>query len=308
MMFGREARQLCNEWVDSFMKTSAEKEKDTKFNIPDYVRKTAEALQLGWDLTGSKRSVTVETWNRKHRARLAFKEYQIGARFFLRYIPTPTAKTTAKTTLTDLDDTEKHKTAADFQARWTGPYKVTKKFSPVLYETIINGTPRRVHALHMKPDPICDTLRLNIPLEETDPTPLPSMLSLLESENPMLLSTPTVPTDLTTISDDTRVIPTTTSIPTIPTVPIDTTTANNTRVIAPPTPELPTDSPSMVTIEPTIIPPTPRRQCFLAWYPSRHKEEKNYKRKKLKSSYSSNEETHFKFRVKSSQLVTFWAE
>jgi hypothetical protein len=38
----------------------------------------------------------------------------------------------------------------------------------------------------MKPDPICDTLRLNIPLEDTDPTPLPPMSSILESENPIV--------------------------------------------------------------------------------------------------------------------------
>jgi len=187
MLFGREARQLCNGWVDSYMEKATDKAKtSTKFKIPDYVRKTAEALQLGWDLAGSRKSTSVEYWNKKQRARLPFKEFQIGARFFLRYIPTPTAKTTSKTTLPDNEDKAVHKTAADFQARWTGPYKVTKKFSPVLYETIINGTPKRVHALHMKPDPICDTLRLNIPLEDTDPVPLPSISLLLESENPVL--------------------------------------------------------------------------------------------------------------------------
>jgi hypothetical protein len=187
MLFGREARQLCNGWVDSYMERETKDSKENKkFKIPSYVRKTAEALQLGWDLAGSRKSTSVEYWNKKQRARLPFKEFQIGARFFLRYIPSPTAKTTSKTTLPDNEDKEVHKTAADFQARWTGPYKVTKKFSPVLYETIINGTPRRVHALHMKPDPICDTLRLNIPLEDTDPTPLPPMSSILESENPMV--------------------------------------------------------------------------------------------------------------------------
>ena len=194
MLFGREARQLCNGWVDSYMERETKDSKENKkFKIPSYVRKTAEALQLGWDLAGSRKSTSVEYWNKKQRARLPFKEFQIGARFFLRYIPSPTAKTTSKTTLPDNEDKEVHKTAADFQARWTGPYKVTKKFSPVLYETIINGTPRRVHALHMKPDPICDTLRLNIPLEDTDPTPLPPISSILESENPIIPPVPAIP-------------------------------------------------------------------------------------------------------------------
>jgi hypothetical protein len=46
----------------------------------------------------------------------------------------------------------------------------------------------------MKPDPICDTLRLNIPLEDTDPTPLPPISSiLLESENPIIPPVPAIP-------------------------------------------------------------------------------------------------------------------
>ena len=57
------------------------------------------------------------------------------------------------------------------QHRWTGPYKITAKFSPVLYETIINGTPRVIHALHMKHDPISEALRLKqpLPISETKP-------------------------------------------------------------------------------------------------------------------------------------------
>jgi hypothetical protein len=41
--------------------------------------------------------------------------------------------------------------------------------------------------------PICDTLRLNIPLEDTDPTPLPSISSILESENPIIPPVPPIP-------------------------------------------------------------------------------------------------------------------
>ena len=38
------------------------------------------------------------------------------------------------------------------QPRFEGPYKVTKRINPVLYETMINGKTVRVHAINMKPD------------------------------------------------------------------------------------------------------------------------------------------------------------
>ena len=40
--------------------------------------------------------------------------------------------------------------SVNFQYKWTGPYVITKKFSPVLYEAIINQVPTIVHAINMK--------------------------------------------------------------------------------------------------------------------------------------------------------------
>jgi hypothetical protein len=43
------------------------------------------------------------------------------------------------------------KISRKLQARWEGPYRITRKVSPVLYEAIIDGVKKRVHAINMKP-------------------------------------------------------------------------------------------------------------------------------------------------------------
>ena len=166
MLYGREARQLCNQWIERYEKDEGEKQ--------EFVVKLAAALQLGWDLAGAKKGPTVARWNTIAKARLPFKEFEIGSRFFLRTVPTYLATTTQKTTLGEEEALPA--ISKKLQAKWTGPHKVTKKFSPVLYETVINNVPRVVHALHMKPDPIAEPLRGNIPLARSTITQLPSIL------------------------------------------------------------------------------------------------------------------------------------
>jgi hypothetical protein len=174
MMYGREARQLCNNWIDTYM-NALDHSQFNAATTSDYIVKLANALQLGWDLAGLKKTPTVEKWNRVARARLPFKEYEIGSRFFLRHIPTHLAATSATEQLPD-SEKEPHIINKKLQAKWAGPYMVTKKFSPVLYETVINQVRRVVHALNMKPDPIAETLRAHEPLEPSPLTPLPNML------------------------------------------------------------------------------------------------------------------------------------
>jgi hypothetical protein len=166
MLYGREARQLCNQWIDRYQEDEGEKE--------EYVVKLTEALQLGWNLAGAKKGPTVARWNTIAKARLPFKEFEIGSRFFLRTAPTHLATTTQKSKLGEEETLPV--ISSKLQARWTGPHKVTKKFSPVLYETVINNVRRVVHALHMKPDPIAEPLRANIPLARSVITELPRIL------------------------------------------------------------------------------------------------------------------------------------
>ena len=204
MVYGREARQLCNEWIDTYLKTNPDPEQ--------YVLDLAHSLQLGWELAASQKSAEVSEFNKTSREPLPFREYQLGQRFFLRHTPVPTApadpiQVPSKKDPTKLIWRSQNVTiSAALQHRWTGPYKITKKFSPVTYETIINGVTRVVHALHMKPDPIADTLRMHLPLPITQPTP---MKSIQEREHiSMRLMTPQPLTDTPQVNDQVLAEPT----------------------------------------------------------------------------------------------------
>ena len=82
-IYGREARQLCNEWIDHYVKTTPDKE--------EYVIQLANALQIGWDPAGLRKPDEVAELNKTSRPKLPFKEYQVGQRFYLRSVPAATA-------------------------------------------------------------------------------------------------------------------------------------------------------------------------------------------------------------------------
>jgi hypothetical protein len=152
----------------------------------EYVIKLANALQLGWELAGERRPAAVAEWNKINRSRLPFREFQVGSRFFLKHTPVYIAKkerNPARDFNAPVTTPSGKVVSAALQHRWTGPYKVTKKFSPVLYETIVNGDIRVVHALHMKHDPLGETFRAGIPLPVQAPTPMKSFLDR-ETESP----------------------------------------------------------------------------------------------------------------------------
>jgi hypothetical protein len=171
MVYGREARQLCNEWIDTYMSTVK--------NPHKYVIQLANALQLGWDIAACQKPMDVDEWNKQVRTTLPFKEMDVGARFFLRHVPKPIAPTTSSKKLATEDSEDstvtKTKIAKSLQHRWTGPYVITKKFSKILYETVINGLPRVVHIINMKPDPFGERLREHQPLPIAPLTPLPDL-------------------------------------------------------------------------------------------------------------------------------------
>ena len=164
-----------------------------------YVVQLANCIQLGWDIAACQKPLDVDEWNKQTRNPLPFKDYEVGARFFLRHIPKPQAPTTStkkkpaneqppvdtpnpsttKSPVNDLDTEDstitKIKISKSLQHRWTGPYVITKKFSKILYETIINGLHRVVHIVNMKPDPFGERLREHQPLPISPLTPLPDL-------------------------------------------------------------------------------------------------------------------------------------
>jgi hypothetical protein len=50
-----------------------------------------------------------------------------------------------------VDDEQAYKISMKLVERYEGPYTITKKVNPILYETNIEGELKRVHAIHMKP-------------------------------------------------------------------------------------------------------------------------------------------------------------
>ena len=84
--------------------------------------------------------------NKLTRVRQVFKPFCVGDFFFLKVIP----RRFAKRSKHRRTDEELHKLSSKLQYRYAGPYSVTKVISDVLYEAIVNGKLRRVHALSMK--------------------------------------------------------------------------------------------------------------------------------------------------------------
>jgi hypothetical protein len=92
--------------------------------------------------------------------------YQVGDRFYMKRKP--------HTYFIHYADKSrsKRKVSYKLQRRFTGPYTITRRFSPVLYEAIIDGKAQTVHALKMQLDPTSAHYRLHLP-EFTPTEPLP---------------------------------------------------------------------------------------------------------------------------------------
>ena len=67
------------------------------------------------------------------------------------------------------EDKTGQKISVNFQYRWIKPFTVTKKFSPVLYESIINKEPTVIHAINMKHDAAIKEIE---PYLDTTPSPI----------------------------------------------------------------------------------------------------------------------------------------
>ena len=138
LIHGREASQPHETWIGAFAKVPS---------LPEHVKKLIECLQEAWRYAGETKVKQVDKMNKVPVQRPKFVEYEVGDRFYLGQHPV--------TQYQDYSDPKrtKHRIAFKLQFRWVGPYTITRKFSPVLYEAAINGELRAVHALQMKPDP-----------------------------------------------------------------------------------------------------------------------------------------------------------
>ena len=84
----------------------------------------------------------VEEMQHRKREPLLFKEFIEGDYVFMKYIPRRFYR----------DDVRKkrYKLSRKLQIRYVGPYRIIKKFSPVLYQVDINNKLKTVHAINLK--------------------------------------------------------------------------------------------------------------------------------------------------------------
>lgn len=148
MLHGREARQPSDIWISAFRNIS---------HLSTYVKELVETLHQSWIEEGRNKPRQVEVMNKVHVPNTDFSEFEVGDRFFLRRTPTPSFKF-----YDNPNRKAKDAIKPNLQRRFTGPYVVSRKFSPVLYEAKIDGKYQSVHALKMQRDPLSPQFRQHI--------------------------------------------------------------------------------------------------------------------------------------------------
>jgi hypothetical protein len=187
MIYGREARQLCDQWIHTY----AERFKTNEtLNITPfkYISKLIQVLSHTWTLAGNRKPSEVARFNKVPTNKLPFIEYEVGDKFFRSVQPSANFRHFTQTGIStksrenndELDDDDRGKKgktgekriSKNFQFKWSGPHTITKKFSPVLYETIVNGHPEIIHAINMQKDPMINALAPFLRKENGHITPL----------------------------------------------------------------------------------------------------------------------------------------
>jgi hypothetical protein len=124
--------------------------------------KLVSALQLAWEFTTDRAHANAARGNNAiYRPRgLEFKEYEEDRWFYRNRNQVRVFKS--------VQDKENYKISRKLQARWEGPYQITKKVSAVLYEAVIYGVRKRVHAINMKPKAVVKSKFKNVVIEDTE--------------------------------------------------------------------------------------------------------------------------------------------
>jgi len=139
LMFGRTSNRSC------VIADTIEDIAEPHSQVSEYGERFAEVMHWVWNNNAERVvSNSKEMLEKQHpKTHLIFKEYAVGDFFYLKRIP--------KRFYIDEKDEIRYKLNAKLQYRWTGPYIVTKKVSPVLYESDIHNKRKMVHAVNMRP-------------------------------------------------------------------------------------------------------------------------------------------------------------
>ena len=138
ILFGREARQPSEEWIEEFATTN-------KVDINEYVNDLTQAMLYTWRSVGERtlKNQQLVDYKPPGKHEKIFKPYAVDDLFYLKSIP--------KRYFTEKGRV-KQKITAKLQMRYTGPHRVLEVKNPVLYVALVDGRRKMVHALKMKRD------------------------------------------------------------------------------------------------------------------------------------------------------------
>jgi hypothetical protein len=135
LVYGREAEMPSGEFIEA---------KQTEYtDLQQYVKGFVEVMGYTWEHVSHKFVKNVILYNKRPKEPLVFVPYEVGDYFMRKKQP--------KRSYVELKTRERGKISSKLQYRWTGPYRVTKVISPVLYDAMVHGEELRVHAINMKP-------------------------------------------------------------------------------------------------------------------------------------------------------------
>ena len=138
LLTGREARMPA---LDHLAREHDGLSRDVLNNA--YVLKKIETMRGYHDFALGQTEKNKRRFNVRVKQPLEFVEYEIGQQFMRVRRPLSSFKSA--------DEKEAWKITAKLLERYEGPYRVTGKVNPVLYEAEIDGKTVRVHAVNMKP-------------------------------------------------------------------------------------------------------------------------------------------------------------
>jgi hypothetical protein len=120
LMHGRECRKPDEVWIQTMGRLS---EEEVIF-VTDYVRGLSESMRLIWEMIGDElESKTTKRNERENKSLKQIASLNIGDRVWLEQPPV--------TTFVSQGDHKKFKVKKAFRPRFSGPYDVVKKISPI---------------------------------------------------------------------------------------------------------------------------------------------------------------------------------
>jgi hypothetical protein len=137
MMFGREAILPSENWMKTFREISS---------TEDYIKKLVTSLTHVWEkaaLNKPKEIKRMTDAQEKYRRHLQYVEYKVGDYAMVSKTP--------KQSMRSWIDKTKRKLSAKLQPRYSGPYLITGRRSPVVFLLQIDGREKITHAVNMKP-------------------------------------------------------------------------------------------------------------------------------------------------------------